>query len=78
MREFVITVGRVTRTFSEGIDFGPGESRQHWTLSGLQKLIELGLWRREIDKRGNLKAKPPTVEMIRRLSAARRFSSSAH
>jgi hypothetical protein len=59
MDEFQITAKGRTETFRIGNDYGPGEIRQHWTLSGLEKLIRLGLWKREIDKRGRVKAKPP-------------------
>ncbi len=64
MYQFRITSKNRTETFRFGNDYGPGEVRQHWTLSGLEKLIRLGLWKRELDSRGNVKAKPPTVEMI--------------
>ncbi len=76
MHKFYITVGHLTETFRSGSDYGPGETREHWTLAGLEKLIRLGLWRRELDKRGNVKVKPPTVEMMRRLDQ-RQVSSGA-
>ncbi len=53
MHKFYITVGHLTETFRSGSDYGPGETREHWTLVGLEKLIRLGLWRRELNKRGN-------------------------
>ena len=66
MRKFTITVGRSTATFRFGDDFTDGENRFCWTLQGLDKLIGLGLWKREFDRRGNLKSKPPTVEAMAR------------
>ncbi len=76
MHQFRITAANRTETFREGNDYAPGETRQHWTLSGLEKLIKLHLWKREIDKRGNVKVKPPSVEMIMRLANARRVPSA--
>ncbi len=76
MQEFRITAASGTETFREGNDYASGETRQHWTLSGLEKLINLGLWKREIDKRGNVKVKPPSVEMIMRFANARRVPSA--
>jgi hypothetical protein len=76
MHEFQITAKGRTETFRIGDDYGPGEIRQHWTLSGLEKLIRLGLWKREIDKRGGVKAKPPTVEMMMRLAKNQRLMSA--
>ncbi len=76
MHKFYITVGHLTETFRSESDYGPGETREHWTLAGLEKLIRLGLWHRELDKRGNVKVKPPTVEMMRRLGQ-RQVSSDA-
>lgn len=49
MHEFSITGRGRTETFRIGNDYGPGELRHHWTLSGLEKLIRLGLWKRELD-----------------------------
>jgi hypothetical protein len=76
MDEFQITAKGRTETFRIGNDYGPGEIRQHWTLSGLEKLIRLGLWKREIGKRGGVKAKPPTVEMMMRLAKNQRLTSA--
>ncbi len=67
MHKFYITVGHLTETFRSESDYGPGETREHWTLAG---------WHRELDKRGNVKVKPPTVEMMRRLGQ-RQVSSDA-
>ena len=65
-RDFRVTRNSFFATFFEGHDFTEGEDRLCWTLPGLNKMIGLGLWKRELDQRGNLKTKPPTVaEMIR-------------
>jgi hypothetical protein len=76
MDEFRITGRGRTETFRLGNDYGPGEVRQHWTLSGLEKLIRLGLWKRELDGGGKVKLKPPTVEMVMRLSKNQRLMSA--
>ena len=71
MRAFILTVDGATETFNPDVDFADGESRQHWTLQGLQKLIRLGLWHRQLDRRGTVLEKPPAVERVRRLPGAR-------
>jgi hypothetical protein len=73
MNDFVIQgrTGTLIAVFHFGIDFSEGERRLCWTASGLDKLIELGLWRREFDKRGNLKTKPIRVEAAMKLPQAR-------
>ncbi len=48
-----------------------GEDRLCWTMAGLNKLIALGLWRREFDARGNLKTKAPTVMDLMRVARPR-------
>ena len=70
MDAFTITRSGNSQTFTPGIDFADGETRQHWTLCGLEKLILLGLWQRELDRRGTVLKKPPTVEQVRRVGAA--------
>jgi hypothetical protein len=68
MNDFDVRIGKVTATFRINVDFDEGEDRLCWTLSGLEKLIGLGLWRREFDKRGNLLSKPMSVETAMLLS----------
>ena len=63
-------------TFRLGDDYGEGHDRLHWTLRGIEKLIRLGLWRREYDMRGKLKSKPPRVETIIELGIPRRHGKS--
>jgi hypothetical protein len=58
--------------FRFGPDFTGGETRLCWTAQGLEKLIEIGLWQREFDKRGNLKSKPLGVEARMNLPVAGR------
>ena len=70
MRAFKITIGGTTATFRPGKEFSDGEERAHWTLDGLEKLIQLGVWERQLDRRGNVLKKPPTVEEISRLPTA--------
>jgi len=73
MKDFVIQgrTGSHAEVFRFGIDFNEGEHRLCWTRSGLEKLIELGLWRRELDRRGSLKTKPMRVETAMQLPNAR-------
>jgi hypothetical protein len=66
MRDFTISVNGETVTFRFGVDFAEGENRLCWTLSGIEKLISGGLWRREFDRRGNLLSKPVPVETLMR------------
>lgn len=70
MDAFTLTVRGISQTFTHGIDFTDGDTRQHWTLSGLEKLIALGLWKRQLDRRGTVVVKPPAVERVRRLASA--------
>jgi hypothetical protein len=44
MNDFDVRIGKVTATFRINVDFDEGEDRLCWTLSGLEKLIGLGLW----------------------------------
>jgi hypothetical protein len=76
MDVFRITGRGRTETFRLGNDYGPGEVRQHWTLAGVEKLIRLGLWKREFDRAGKVKIKPPTVETVMRLSQSQRLMSA--
>jgi hypothetical protein len=76
MYEFRLTGRGRTETFRLGNDYGPGDVRQHWTLAGLEKLIRLGLWKREFDRSGKVKIKPPTVEMMMKLSQSQRLMSA--
>ena len=71
MRPFRITIDGKTETFAPEADFTDGEQRQHWTLGGLDKLIQLGLWERRLDRRGMVLERLPTVEHVRRLPSAR-------
>ena len=71
MRPFRITLAGKSETFAPEADFTDGEQRQHWTLTGLDKLIQLGLWERRLDRRGMILERPPTVEYVRRLPSAR-------
>lgn len=71
MRPFRIRIDGKTETFAPEADFSDGEYRQHWTLAALNKLIQLGLWKRRLDRRGTVLEKPPTVEHVRRLPGAR-------
>ena len=70
MDSFTISRSGNTQTFTPGVDFADGDTRKHWTLSGLDKLIALGLWQRQLDQRGTVLKKPPTVEQVRALAAA--------
>lgn len=74
MHAFKITTDTATETFSPGADFADGETRSHWTLSGLEKLVRLGLWQRRLDRRGTVLEKPPLVEDVQRLPGARALS----
>ena len=64
MIPFSISVGGKVETFRPIEDFTDGHERLHWTLGGIEKLIKMGLWRREYDLRGKLKSKPPRVEAV--------------
>ena len=77
MRDFVIQglTGNHAAVFRFGLDFTEGEQRLCWTRSGIEKLIELGMWRREFDARGNLKNKPLPVEAAMQLRNARLLST---
>ena len=70
MRAFKITIGSVSASFTPGKEFSDGDERAHWTLEGLNKLILLGIWERQLDRRGNVLQKPPTVEDVGRLPTA--------
>ena len=71
MGDFELSVGEQKSTFRYGIDFAEGNNRFCWTPAGIDKLLAVGLWRREFDQRGNLKSKPVTVEAAMRLPGAR-------
>ncbi len=77
MHDFTVTLGRRKANFTFGTDFSEGENRLCWTLAGLDKLIALGLWRREFDRHGNLIAKPMTVEMAMKLLDLRNQESDS-
>jgi hypothetical protein len=62
--------------FRLGDDYGEGHDRLHWTLRGIEKLIRLGLWRREYDMRGKLKSKPLRVEVLMELGVPKRYGKS--
>jgi len=74
MHAFKITTEAATETFRPGADFSDGDTRSHWTLSGLEKLIRLKLWERRLDRRGSVVQKPPLVEDVQRLPGARTLS----
>jgi hypothetical protein len=71
-RDFRLASNGFFATFFEGHDFDEGEDRLCWTMAGLNKLMALGLWKRELDQRGNLKAKPPTVAQMMGLAMEQR------
>jgi hypothetical protein len=64
MTPFTVSVGKMTETFWPIRDFAEGHDHFHWTLDGIEKLIRIGLWRRDYDLRGKLKSKPPRVEAV--------------
>jgi hypothetical protein len=64
MNSFTLSLGGQSETFRPAEDFSDGHDRLHWTLSGIEKLIRLGVWRREYDLRGKLRTKPPHVETV--------------
>ena len=66
---FTIANGGRSETFRTHVDFTEGYDRLHWTLSGIEKLINLGLWKREYTLRGTLKTKPPRVETLQALAS---------
>jgi hypothetical protein len=70
MRDFTLRVGDYPTRFRFGVDFTEGERRLCWTLPGINKLIQLGLWKREFDGRGNLISKPMRVEILMRKAGA--------
>jgi hypothetical protein len=63
--------GRV-ETFRRGEDYGEGHERLHWTFRGIEKIILLGLWKREFRPDGSLKSKPLRVEQAMKMTMARR------
>ena len=69
MNLFTIKVGARKETFRPNEDFAEGHDRLHWTLAGIEKLIVLGIWKREYTLRGALKTKPPRVEKLLELGA---------
>jgi hypothetical protein len=71
MRDFVIRTDERTAVFRFGSEFTQSNGRLCWTEIGLEKLIDLGLWQREMDASGNLKAKPLRVEQAMSLPSAR-------
>ena len=64
MNPFTLSLSGQSETFRPAEDFSEGHDRLHWTLAGIEKLIRLGVWRREYDLRGKLKTKPPHVETV--------------
>jgi hypothetical protein len=68
VHDFKLTNNSFFATFFEEHDFVEGEDRLCWTMAGLNKLIALGLWRREFDGRGNLKTKAPKVADLKHLA----------
>jgi len=67
VHDFKVSNNSFFTTFFAEHDFVEGEDRLCWTMAGLNKLIALGLWKREFDSRGNLKSKPMTVEAASKL-----------
>jgi len=68
MDRFTIRIGTREETFLPTEDFAEGHERLHWTLAGIEKLITLGVWKREYTLRGILKTKPPRVEKLLELA----------
>lgn len=62
MIPFSVSVAWKVEIFRPIEDFTDGHERLHWTLGGIEKLIKMGLWRREYGLRSKLKSKPPRVE----------------
>jgi hypothetical protein len=71
MGDFKCSAGQQNVTFRYGVDFVEGNDRLRWTPAGIDKLLAAGLWRREFDRRGNLKSKPVTPEAAMKLPGAR-------
>ena len=73
MEQFTIKIGGREETFRPIEDFAEGHERSHWTLSGIEKLIRIGAWKREYTLRGTLKTKPPSVERLLEIAKRRRL-----
>ena len=78
MHNFKLTNNSFFATFFEEHDFVEGEDRLCWTMAGLNKLIALGLWRREFDAPGNLKTKAMSVEAAMQLRNVRPLVQHSH
>ena len=78
MRDFVIRTNKHTAVFRLGTEFTEGDNRLCWTAIGLEKMIDLGLWDKDIDARDNLKANPLRVEEAMRLPTARPLVLGLH
>jgi hypothetical protein len=70
-----VTLDGRKHTFLFGVHFTDGNDRLVWTPEGITKLIDVGLWRREFDRRGNLRSKPPTVADLIRMAERQRESA---
>jgi hypothetical protein len=69
MHDFSLNLDKRTATFQFELDFTEGVDRLCWTPTGIEKLIKLGLWKRQFDRRGNLITKPMAVETLMRVAA---------
>lgn len=77
MDTFTIKFRDREETFRLMEDFAEGHDRYHWTLAGIEKLIRLGVWKRDYTLRGALKTKPPRVEKLLELAVQNRPPASA-
>jgi hypothetical protein len=71
MRNFQIRTEKHTAVFRLGAEFTEANGRLCWTEIGLEKMMHLGLWQREVDATGDLIAKPVRVEEAMCLPRAR-------
>lgn len=58
---FVLTHAAKRDIFECGRDFYEWHGGQYWNDGGLQKLVELGIWKREIDAGGFFVCNPPNI-----------------
>jgi hypothetical protein len=66
MHDFSLNLDKGTATFQFELDFTDGVDRLCWTPIGIEKLIKLGLWKRQFDR---LITKPMAVETLMRVAA---------
>jgi hypothetical protein len=72
MNSITLSLDGRKHTFLYIVHFVDGNDRLVWTPDGIKKLINVGLWRREFDSRGNLKTKPPKVADVVRMAQRQR------